>query len=116
MNRAVTSIVPESTSKGRNAVNNEPQGTVSSEENDSHGHETTIIVNGQEKTTTEKELTFEEVVSLAYDGNPPSGPNWEFTVAYRRGHGNKPDGSLLPGQSVKVKKGMIFDVRATDKS
>jgi hypothetical protein len=79
-------------------------------------HETAIIVNGQEKTTTEKELTFEQVVSLAYDGNPPSGPNWEFTVAYRRGHSEKPQGSLFPGQSVKVKKGMIFDVRATDKS
>jgi hypothetical protein len=79
-------------------------------------HETTIIVNGQEKTTTEKELSFEEVVSIAYDGNPPTGPNWEFTVTYRRGHGNKPEGSLIPGQSVKVKEGMIFNVRATDKS
>jgi hypothetical protein len=79
-------------------------------------HGTTIIINGQEKTTIEKELTFEEVVSLAYDGNPPSGPNWEFTVTYRRGHGDKPEGSLVAGQSVKVKKGMIFNVRATDKS
>jgi hypothetical protein len=78
--------------------------------------ETTIIINAQEKTTTEKELTFEAVVSLAYDGNPPTGENWEFTVTYQRGHSNKPQGSLRPGESVKVKEGMVFDVRATDKS
>ena len=29
----------------------------------------------QEKTITEKELSFEEVVALAYDGNPPTGEN-----------------------------------------
>lgn len=79
-------------------------------------HETTIIVNAEEKTTTEKELSFEEVVSVAYDGNPPSGPNWEFTVTYRRGHGNKPEGSLVAGGTVKVKERMIFNVGATDKS
>lgn len=79
-------------------------------------HETTIIVNGQEKTTSEKELSFEEVVSLAYDGSPPSGPNWEFTVAWRYAHGER-SGSLVPGgEPVKVKERMIFDVRATDKS
>jgi Multiubiquitin len=83
---------------------------------DKPNHETTIIVNGQEKTTTEKELTFEEVVSIAYDGNPPTGPNWEFTVTYRRGQKDKPEGSLVAGGSVKVKEGMIFNVRATDKS
>ena len=78
--------------------------------------DTTIIINGQEKTTIEKELTFEEVVSIAYDGNPPSGTNWEFTVTYRRGHREKPEGSLVAGQSVKVKPRMVFNVRATDKS
>lgn len=93
--------------------------TTATEKNDKPekpGHETTIIINGQEKTTTEKELSFEELVSLAYDGNPPSGPNWEFTITYRRGHGEKPEGSLVAGESVKVKEGMIFNVRATDKS
>jgi hypothetical protein len=79
--------------------------------------ETTIIVNAEEKTTTENELSFEEVVSIAYDGNPPTGENWEFTVTYRRGHGNKPEGSLVAGgDEVKVKEGMIFNVGATDKS
>ena len=56
------------------------------------------------------------MVSLAYDGNPPTGENWEFTVTYRRGHGPKPQGSLVAGETVRVKKGMVFDVQATDKS
>jgi len=74
----------------------------------------TIVVNGRKKTVTTKEISFDEVVALAFD-NPPSGPNIVITVAYRRGHGNK-SGTLEEGQSVKVKDGMIFDVTATDKS
>ena len=75
-----------------------------------------IIVNTREKTVEKnKDITFEEVVALAYDGNPPSGPYLEFTVMYRRGHGNK-DGSLVAGQGVKVKDGMVFSVSATDRS
>jgi Multiubiquitin len=75
----------------------------------------TIVVNGQEKVVSEHELSFDEVVSLAYDGNPPTGPNWEFTVSYRKAHGNK-QGSLVEGQTVKVKDGTVFNVSGTDKS
>ena len=74
-----------------------------------------IIVNGQEKFVTKDELTFEDVVALA-DGLP-TGPMVEYTVNYRRGHGHKPEGSLIAGgEPVKVKPGMIFNVSATDKS
>jgi hypothetical protein len=80
-----------------------------------HANTVTIIVNGTEKTVNKKEtLTFEEVVALA-DGLP-SGPMIEYTVTYRRGHGDKPEGSLVPGKDVKVKGGMIFNVTATDRS
>ncbi|HEX8779861.1 MAG TPA: multiubiquitin domain-containing protein [Nocardioides sp.] len=76
----------------------------------------TIVVNGVQHIVEKKdELTFDEVVDLAF--NPrPTGPNWYFTVGYRRGHGNKPEGSLIKGQSVTVKDGMVFNVTATDKS
>jgi hypothetical protein len=74
-----------------------------------------IIVNGREKTVTEKELSFDDIVALAFD-NPPTGPNIVFTITYRRGHGNKPEGSLVEGETVKIKDGMIFNVTATDKS
>jgi len=76
----------------------------------------TIIINTREQTVEKnKEISFEEVVSLAYAGNPPTGPQLEFTVMYRRGEGNK-DGSLVAGQTVKVKEGMVFSVSATDRS
>lgn len=77
--------------------------------------ETTVVVNGRERTVIEEELSFQQVAGLAYDP-VPSGPNIVITMTYRRGHGNKPEGSLLPGDTVKVKKGMVFNVSVTDKS
>lgn len=80
-----------------------------------HNKEFTIIVNGRQKTVTERELSFSQIVSLAFD-NPPTGQYIVFTVTYRRGKGNKPEGSLVEGETVKIKEGMIFNVTATDKS
>lgn len=75
----------------------------------------TIVVNGRKKTVTLKELTFDEVVDLGFD-DPGRGPQIFFTITYRRGHGDKPEGSLVEGETVKVKDGMIFNVTRTDKS
>jgi Multiubiquitin len=77
----------------------------------------TVIVNGREKTVASKELTFEQVVTLAFD-NPPTGENILFTITYRKGgNEHKPEGSMVEGgDPVKVKNGMIFNVTATDKS
>lgn len=75
----------------------------------------TIIVNGREKTVEKTDLTYDEVVALAFNP-PPTGDNILITIVYRRGHGDKPEGSLTPGGSVKVKDEMIFDVTATDRS
>lgn len=80
-----------------------------------HESETSIVVNGREKTVTGKELSFAQLVALAFD-TPPTGENIVFTITYRRGLGEKPEGSLVEGESVKIKKGMIFNVTATDKS
>lgn len=77
--------------------------------------ENTIVVNGREKTVTTKELTFDQLVSLAFE-DPPSGEFICFTITFRRGQGKKPEGSLIEGESVKIKDGMIFNVTATDKS
>lgn len=83
--------------------------------NEGHGHTVTIVINGQQKTVEKEELTCDEVVALAF--NPvPTGENVMFTITYRRGHGDKPEGTLTEGETVKVKEGMIFDVTATDKS
>ena len=75
----------------------------------------TIIVNGRQTAVADKEISFAEIVALAFD-NPPTGPNIVFTITFRRGHGNKPEGTLVEGETVKVKEGMIFNVTATDKS
>lgn len=74
-----------------------------------------IIVNGRKKTVTQKTLTFDQVVALAFD-NRPSGENIVFTVTYRNGPKKNSEGTLLEGATVKIKDGMIFNVTATDKS
>ncbi|WP_316347328.1 multiubiquitin domain-containing protein [Desulfuromonas acetoxidans] len=75
----------------------------------------TIIVNGQQEDVEKGELTFDEIVALAFD-NPATGENVLFTISYFKGHGNKPEGSLVQGDVVKVKEGMVFNVSQTDKS
>lgn len=74
-----------------------------------------IIVNGEEKETSETRLDFNEVVAIAFPV-PPTGENIMFTITYRKGPNSNPKGTLTEGGSVKVKKGMIFDVTATDRS
>lgn len=80
-----------------------------------HNKEYTIIVNGREKAWTEKEISFEQVIVLAYD-SISTDPNIIYTVTYKRGENNKPEGSMVKGDIVKVKKEMIFNVTKTDKS
>ncbi|MCB0121102.1 MAG: multiubiquitin domain-containing protein [Caldilineaceae bacterium] len=75
----------------------------------------TIIINGREKTVPKTELTFDQLVQLAFD-EPPTGEFICFTITYRRGQGNKPEGTLSDGETAKIKDGMIFNVTATDKS
>lgn len=75
----------------------------------------TIIVNGQKKVVTTKTVTFDEIAKLAFP-TPPQGANILYTVSYEDGPRVNPQGSMVEGQSVKVKNGMIFNVTATDKS
>lgn len=71
----------------------------------------TIYINTKPHTVAKDEISYEEVTKLAFPSTV-LGPNDGFTVMYQRGHGNK-DGSLVAGQSVKVKEGMVFDVTPT---
>jgi hypothetical protein len=76
----------------------------------------TIIVNGKAKVVPNNAtLSFWDVVKLAFD-NPPTGEGIQYTVQFTRGHGHKPSGTLVEGQSVKVKEGMEFDVTSTNRS
>lgn len=75
----------------------------------------TIIVNGRQRSTTKALLSFEDVVRLAYN-EAPTGENILYTITYYRGPRENPEGNLLEGDTVKIKNGMVFDVRRTDKS
>ncbi len=78
------------------------------------GHEVNVIVNGRKKPVAQKELSFDDVVTLAF--GPPNYDSSVFTVTYQKGPDSHPKGTMVRGQSVKVKDGMIFDVIRTDKS
>jgi hypothetical protein len=74
-----------------------------------------IVVNAQPKEVVETRLSFDEVVKLAFP-IPPSGQNIMFTIKYRKGPHANPKGSLLEGETIRIKNGMIFDVTPTDRS
>ena len=74
-----------------------------------------IFVNGRKKVVTTRELSFDQVVALAFDP-VPTGPDIIFTITYRHGPHENPEGNLLEGGTVKIKDGMIFNVTPTNKS
>lgn len=87
---------------------------LTNDDEDEHGT-IEIIVNGRPKPWPKKLISFEEVVVLAF-GSYNNNPNVCYTVTYSKGHHSKPEGSMVKGQEVKVKRKMIFNVTATDKS
>lgn len=83
-------------------------------EHDKDHKEFTIIVNTRPKIWKEKRISYEEVVILAF-GSYSEDPNIVYTVTYSKGE-DRHEGSLVKGESVKVKDGMIFNVTQTNKS
>jgi hypothetical protein len=75
----------------------------------------TIIVEGTPHDWLKKEITYSEVVSLEV-ADYEQHPEITYSVKYVRGHGNKPEGILSLGGSVKVKEGMMFSVSETSQS
>lgn len=78
-----------------------------------HNKSYSIIVNGRPRQVTDHKLTYLQVVQLAYPGEQPT-ETVSFTVTYSNPHGK--DGSLVAGQEVVIKDGIIFNVRKTDQS
>lgn len=74
-----------------------------------------IIINTLEEDVESGRITFEELAKLAFP-NTKVTPNTEYTVSFNKGPRATPEGTLIAGESVKLKKGMIFDVTETDKS
>jgi SET domain-containing protein len=87
---------------------------------DEHFHsgpprEITIIVNGTPHQWSKCEITYAEVVTLDVPDYPQH-PEITYSVTYKKGPAHKPEGILLPGGSVKVKDGMVFNVSPTGQS
>jgi hypothetical protein len=74
-----------------------------------------IIVNAELKVVPAPRISFHQVLLLAFP-NPLQGPNIKTTITYRKGPSANEKGSLIEGQSVKIRNRMIFDVTQTDKS
>ena len=76
----------------------------------------TIVVDGTPHQVPKDEyITYAAVVTLAYPDYPQH-TEITYSVTYTRGHGDKPEGILNPGESVKVKEGMSFCVNRTGQS
>lgn len=75
----------------------------------------TLIVNGEEKGWDFKEISFDQVIILAF-GSISNNPNICYTVTYKRGPGQNREGSMVKGDVVRVKNKMVFNVTSTDKS
>ena len=74
-----------------------------------------IIVNTRQKQVPRGRITFVALTALAFP-DAPHGPDTAFTVSFRKGAGTQPEGTLVEGEDVRVQKGMVFNVSATDKS
>ncbi len=74
-----------------------------------------ILVNSRDKVWTEKKISFDEVVILAY-GEISTDPNASYAVIYKKGDNNKPEGIMAKGDEVKVKENMRFNVTPTNRS
>ncbi len=75
----------------------------------------TIVVNGTPHEWPKGEITYAEVVTLDVPDYLKH-PEITYSVKYKNGQGNKPEGTLAPGASVKIKDGMIFSVSETGQS
>ena len=74
-----------------------------------------ILVNAREKVWNEKEISFDQVVILAF-GTISNDPNVSYTVTYKKGDNDKPEGIMVKGDEVKVKDGIRFNVTQTNRS
>jgi len=76
----------------------------------------TIIVNGKPHEWPKNAIiTYAQVVTLDVPDYAQH-PEITYSVKYRNGHGEKPEGILSPGGDVKAKDEMVFSVTETGQS
>ena len=74
-----------------------------------------IVINGEQHIVQQHRLTFEDVVRLAY-ADAIFNADIIYTITFKRGPEQNREGTLVAGQSVSIKNGMIFNAKRTDKS
>ncbi len=75
----------------------------------------TIFVNAVAHESPKGMISYAEVVTLDVPDYPQH-PEITYSVTYSRGHGERPEGVLNIGETVKVKEGMRFRVSPTGQS
>jgi hypothetical protein len=84
--------------------------------NQGHGKPAvTIFVNTRQFAWDDKSITYEQVYDLAYPTEPLNDGD-EARIEFSRGPHGSGAGTLRPGESVKVKVNMVFDVYVTVRS
>jgi hypothetical protein len=76
--------------------------------------EVTVVVNGEKHTWPKTEIGYDDVAKLAFPD--AFNANTVYSIKYRNGHGEKPEGNLVKGASVKVKDGMVITCKDTGES
>jgi hypothetical protein len=74
-----------------------------------------IIVNGREKAWHGEKISYSEVVKLAFPEHVED-EKTVYTVTYKHGPHQNPQGSMVKGDSVFVKQKMVFNVTPTTRS
>ena len=78
-------------------------------EHDPHETSIDIVINGIDFTVHDRKLSYDQLVDLAYEGNPPTEPDKVIVVTFTRGQSPQ-KGSVVKGQEIPVHNGMVFNV------
>ena len=74
-----------------------------------------ISVNTRPYEWGDKKISFEQLVALAFPGQPVT-DDVSLTIRFTRGHDGHGAGTLTSGHDVPVKEGMVFHVARTTRS
>lgn len=91
---------------------------MSLDNNTSPGHgkpPVAIFINTRSFEWAEKEISYKQVYDLGFPNDPLNDGDLA-RIEYSRGHNGGGAGTLHPGEKVKVKKNMVFDVYVTVRS
>lgn len=72
-----------------------------------------VIINGRPRDVTGQRISYIQLVQLAFPDDQPN-QTTVYTITYSDPHGK--DGTLVSGQDVHIKEGMIFNVTKTNQS